>query len=74
MKKRVQRFAPSHGKVSQKQILKEIQTFVETAFDSEGNKRTDIYYPAIQGEKAKNCKWCEFKDKDDLCPKQNRVQ
>jgi hypothetical protein len=74
MKKRVQRFAPSHGKVSQTQILKEIQTFVETAFDSEGNKRTDIYYPPIEGEKKKNCRWCEFKDRDDLCPIKNRVQ
>jgi hypothetical protein len=45
-----------------------------TSFDSDGNKRTDIYYPAIEGEKAKNCRWCEFKDKDDLCPIKNRVQ
>ena len=73
MKKRVQRFAPAHGKISQIQILKEIKTFVETAFDSDGNKRTDIVYPATQGERGNNCRWCEFKDRDDLCSKENRI-
>ena len=69
MRKRVQRFEPSHGKVSQGNILKEIQNFVVTNFDEEGNKRTDITHPATAGEKNKNCKWCEFKDRYDLCPK-----
>ena len=74
MRKRVQRFEPSHGKVSQGNILKEIQNFVVTNFDEEGNKRTDITHPATAGDKGKNCKWCEFKDRYDLCPKENRVK
>ena len=43
-------------------------------FDEEGNKRTDITHPATAGEKNKNCKWCEFKDRYDLCPKENRIK
>jgi hypothetical protein len=74
MRKRVQRFEPSHGKVSQSQILKEIQNFVVTNFDEEGNKRTDVFYAPIAGENGKNCRWCEFKDRDDLCPKINRIK
>ena len=73
MKKRIQRFSPSHGKPSQNQIVREIQEFVNTAFDSDGNKRTDIIYKAISGEDGKNCRWCEFKDKDELCPLKNRI-
>lgn len=73
MKKRIQRFEPAHGKVSQGQILKEIQNFVVTNFDEEGNKRIDIIHQPIAGENGKNCRWCEFKDKDDLCPIKNRI-
>jgi len=74
MKKRVQRFAPSHGKVSQGNILKEIQEFVSSVFDTDGNKRTDITFKSIEGDDGKNCRWCEFKDRYDLCPKENRVK
>ena len=74
MRKRIQRFEPSHGKVSQSQILKEIQNFVVTCFNEDGTKKTDIEHQAIAGEKAKNCRWCEFKDRDDLCPTKNRIK
>jgi hypothetical protein len=73
MKKRVQRFAPAHGKVSQGNIVKEVEKFITTVFDTDGNKRGDIQYIAKAGENGNNCRFCEFKDNDELCPIKNRV-
>ena len=33
-----------------------------------------IEYPAVAGKNNKNCKWCEFKDRLDLCPRANRIR
>ena len=30
-------------------------------------------YPAIAGKGKKNCKYCEFANKEDLCPKAKRI-
>lgn len=72
--KRVQEFAPASGKVSRKQLQAQIDTFVKDCFNEDGSKRTDREYIAFADKGGKNCRWCEFSDKFDLCPKEKRVK
>ena len=67
--KRVQKVAPASGTISTNNLLLELKTFVNTCFDTEGNYRTDIVYEKRPSVKA--CKYCDFKDKPDICDKNN---
>lgn len=71
--KRVQTFTPAAGKPTLNKINKSVDEFVSTCFTEEGTYNTDRVFPAIAGKNKKNCKWCLFKDKYDLCPKENRI-
>lgn len=73
MKKRIQRFEPAHGKVSQSYIVKEINNFIVSNFNEDGTLKEGVVYSATPGKEGNNCRFCEFKDKEDLCPSQNRV-
>lgn len=73
MKKRIQRFEPSHGKISQGFILREIQDFITMNFTEEGEYRTDVFYAPTAGVDSRNCKFCEYKDRDDICPFDKRI-
>lgn len=70
--KRVQLFKPPSGKLSRKKVNTKLLEFVEKAFTEDGQYRTDVEHYAIAGDADKNCKWCYFKDKHDLCPPANR--
>ena len=72
--KRIQNFKPSAGSVTQKKIQKQIDAFVETCFDAEGNKNANIPYMAIAGKGSTNCKYCPFKTDYERCPKENRIR
>ncbi len=72
--KRIQEIRPASGTVTQKQVQKQIDKFIETAFDADGNRREDIAYMALAGKGAKHCKWCPFKDDYENCPKENRIR
>ena len=71
--KRIQIVRPAAGKPSLNKVDRELSNFIETAFTPEGKYNLESNYPAIAGEKHKNCKWCEFKDKEDLCPRNERI-
>jgi len=71
--KRTQVFAPASGKPTRKRLQQEIARFVETSFHPDGTYNIESTYPAIGGTKFNNCKYCEFKDREDLCPKSNRI-
>jgi hypothetical protein len=73
MKKRIQRFEPAHGKVSQSYIVKEINNFIVSNFNEDGTIKEGVVYPATPGKEGNNCRFCEFKDNEELCPSQNRV-
>lgn len=73
MRKRIQKFEPAHGKISQLNILREIESFVTTNFNEDGSKKEGVHRPAIKGKDGNNCRWCEFKDNEELCPSQNRI-
>lgn len=71
--KRIQEFSPSHGKVSVKSAYTDFKKFVETCFKPTGEYNTDITYPALAKKAGYNCVFCPYLDRDDLCPKQNRI-
>lgn len=70
--KRVQEFEPSSGKVTRKQLQTQIDEFVSSCFNPDGSKNTDREYVAFTNN-SKNCKYCDYFDKPELCPKENRV-
>lgn len=72
--KRVQIFEPASGKPTRKQLHNEINTFVSMCFNDDGSYNKDINYLAIAGKGSKNCKYCEFSNNEDLCPKANRIK
>ena len=72
--KRIQLLKPSAGTVTQRKVQKQIDAFVESAFDSEGNKNTERDYLAISGKGDKNCKYCPFKTDYENCPKESRIR
>ena len=56
--KRVQKFSPASGKPSMNKVAKRLDTFLELAFDDEGNKIPDNI---VATPSKKSCRWCEFK-------------
>jgi hypothetical protein len=61
--KHVTGFEPSHGKISMNRAEKRFQTFLNEAFDTDGNPH--IEQKAIPSEK--NCKWCPFNKDETMC-------
>ena len=72
MKKRVQRFEPSHGKVSQNYIKKEVENFITTNFTEQGEYKLDVIQTPESGRDYSNCKYCDFNDLEQFCPKEKR--
>ena len=69
--KRVQEFVPASGKPTRNKLLKDIESFIEAGFNSDGSYRTEGSFPAIGDKGLKNCEYCEFANREDLCPKAN---
>ena len=55
--KRVQKFSPASGTVSMNKVAKRLDTFLELAFDEEGNRISENIVPTPS---KKACRWCEF--------------
>ncbi len=56
--KRVQKFSPASGTVSMNKVAKRLNTFLDLAFDTDGNKVSENIIPTPS---KKACKWCEFR-------------
>ena len=56
--KRVQKFSPASGTVSMNKVAKRLNTFLDLAFDEDGNKVSENIIPTPS---KKSCRWCEFK-------------
>jgi hypothetical protein len=72
--KRVQEFVPPSGKPTRSKLLREIDQFIEAGFNKDGTYKVDGTFPAIGDKGLKNCRFCEYNDKEDLCPKANRIK
>ena len=73
MKRRVQRFEPSNGKVSQNFIKRELEDFINHNFTTEGEYKLDVIQSAIGGKDYNNCRFCGFNESENHCPKGNRI-
>ena len=72
--KRVQEFVPASGKPTRNKLHKEIDSFIEAGFNDDGSYKVDGTFPAIGLTGFKNCRWCEFANREDLCPKDKRIK
>ena len=71
--KRITEFSPASGTPTRNKLAGSIQEFVDSSFNNNG-EYIDKIYPAAAGKNNKNCKYCEFKDQFDLCPKESRIK
>ena len=72
--KRITEFTPASGKPTRNKLAHSIESFVDSSFHHDGSFNLDRQYPAVAGKNNKHCKWCEFKDRLDLCPKADRIK
>ncbi len=65
MSSRIQTYEPSSGKVTMNRVSKYLHEFIEDCF------KDDMYQTKEYTKKPsdKNCRWCPFKDKPELCDK-----
>ena len=71
--KRVTEFMPASGKPTRNKLASSIKSFVDLNFAPDGSYM-EKEHVAVAGKNNKHCKWCEFKDQLDLCPKANRIK
>lgn len=64
---RVQEFSPSQGKRKVNEAIESLKTFVSYSFDENAKHKKDAVY--VKNPSA--CKYCEYKDKPDLCDRTN---
>jgi hypothetical protein len=57
--KRVQKFSPASGTVSMNKVAKRLDTFIDLAFDGNGERISENIIPTPS---KKACRWCEFKN------------
>jgi hypothetical protein len=65
---RVQSFKPASGKTKRKQAVEKMESFIKDCFDEFGKPQVKSYLKQV-GESS--CKWCPYRDKPELCDKNN---
>tara|TARA_R110000868_G_scaffold9099_4_gene46046 strand:+ start:609 stop:1556 length:948 start_codon:yes stop_codon:yes gene_type:complete len=71
--KRTQTFSPPQGSISRNQVQREFQKFLDACFLPDGSYNTLYQYRPITGRNCFNCRFCEFRDREDLCPTDKRI-
>lgn len=72
--RRIQTFKPTQGSITVKKAKESFQKFIDSAFLPDGSYNIETYYPAIAGNLGNNCRFCDFRDRDDLCPFKERIR
>ena len=67
MASRIQTFEPSSGKTTMNRVTKQLHAFIEDCFENDMYKQKE--YTKLPSDK--NCRWCPFKDKPELCDKKH---
>lgn len=70
---RVQIFVPPQFEDDCVQVAMEFNHFVTSVFNNDGSYNLDREYEAWSGRNGSNCRFCEFADKEDLCPIKRRL-
>jgi len=65
--KRIQTFTPANGKPSINKVIRRLELFMDDCFTDDGEYRDDHTYNKLPSKK--NCRWCDFRDKPELCDK-----
>ena len=63
--RRIQTFVPASGTPSINKVNTSLKEFIDECFDEEGKHNEQHIFKKIVS--TKNCKYCEFKDKPELC-------
>jgi len=66
--KRLQVFSPASGKPSLNKVMSRLDEFIDDCFDDKGELIQKEYF---KNASDKNCRYCEFKDRPDLCSRKN---
>lgn len=73
--KRIQEFDPPQATRSINESETMFQEFVQYCYNEDGTYKDDeSRYKAIEGVNGNNCRFCDFKDNYEMCPKSNRIQ
>tara|TARA_B100001250_G_scaffold396700_1_gene402973 strand:+ start:119 stop:979 length:861 start_codon:yes stop_codon:yes gene_type:complete len=67
VQKYIQRWEPPSAQVSINKTFKDVDVFIDECFNKDGSYKVDATYKKLGLQN--NCKWCEFKDRPDLCDK-----
>lgn len=70
---RIQIFKPSQGSITQNKVKSMFASFLDNCFVEDGKYNVSGEYRAICGNNGFNCKFCDFKDLENLCPSHKRV-
>lgn len=70
--KRIQEYDPPQSNRTTNKLYNGFMDFVNECYNTEGYNMNEGDYPAIKGEREFHCRFCEFKDNYELCPKENR--
>ena len=69
--KRVQKVIPASGKPSINRVLTNLNNFLEECFDENGEYLKDTIYRKEPSQK--HCRYCEFKNKKELCDRKREL-
>ena len=67
MASRIQTYEPSSGKVTMNRVSKDLHEFIDDCFKDDMYQVKDY----TKNPSDKNCRWCPFKDKPELCDKEH---
>jgi hypothetical protein len=69
----IQTYDPETEENTTTHAIDKAKKFVEICFNDDGTYNTTTDYLPNPGDKMKNCKFCDYKDRDDLCPIKDRM-
>lgn len=72
-KERVQLVVPNQDDSKIFEAIENFNNFLEYSFNSDGTYKLNQRYYALSGNENKNCRFCQFSERLDLCPKQFRL-
>lgn len=72
-KERVQIIIPNQEESKIFESIESFNSFLDYCFNSDGTYKLNQRYYALSGNQGKNCRFCQFSERYDLCPKSNRL-